>query len=359
MNDEFEADRWEPNFSGDSYVVVSRLGPFRRWFPKPKNFRPRFYHRVVELAIEDWEVPVPMLQLGDSCRVTVDLSIRFQPTLSYLRNHPEVFGEIGHSVRLRYQKLILDRVQEELRILEDPFWLKEGLHKVEQRIEILTNETLAGQEIRCRTRCQLRPEFDPIDEAAVEALDPWSPYRRLCQTLLARQRAVAEEETRRRHEEELLILQSRLERERAALELQRLEEALRKTRYEQETERLRSELAAAEALQAEHRAAEARQREEQIRHERKLREMEIEAEIEQKTRRAEAMDETESRLRREIELLAMERQRILLEEEIQDIKLAKARGWVINAKRRFPLGKKRELGEPAGENQVPPEDPEA
>jgi hypothetical protein len=48
-----------------------------------------------------------------------------------------------------------------------------------------------------------------------------------------------------------------------------------------------------------------------------------------------ALDDVELHLRREIELLALERQRLGLEEEIHDVRVARAKGWVINARRRF------------------------
>lgn len=357
MNDAFESDHWDPNFVGDHYVVLTRLGPFRKLFLKPRDFTPRFYHRLTELSIEDWSLPVPTREFGDALRVGVELSIRFQPTLAYVRGNPDSLDQIGHAIRMRYQRVLLDMAQEELRVLEDPFWLTEGCAAVERRVEILANEALACQDIRCRTRCVLTPEFEPIDEAGLETLPPWSPYRPLYQVLLQRQRDLAAETERQRREQELQAEAARLERERALLELEQRETALRKARHEHETERLKADLAAEEALQAEHRAAEARQKEEQVRHEQKLREMEIEAEIQLKARRTEAMDDADTRLRREIELLAMERQRLLMEEEIQDIKLAKAKGWVINASRRFPLGQNPELDGPDSPG-LPPELPE-
>lgn len=357
MNGELESDRWDPGFVGDHYVVTARFGPFRKLFLKPRDFTPRFYHRLTELAIEDWSLPVPEQALGDALRVGVELSVRFQPTLDYVRGNPDGLDQLPHAIKLRYQRVLLDMAQEELRTLEDPFWLAEGCAAVERRIEIQTNEALAAQGIRCRTRCILTPEFDAIDESAVSTLPPWSPYRPLYQALLQRQRELAAETERRLRELAMQEETARLEREHAQLALEQRETDLRSARHEHETERLKAELAAEEALQAERRAAEARQKEEQVRHEQKLREMEIEAEMQSKARRTEAMDDADTRLRREIELLALERQRLLLEEEVKDIKLAKAKGWVINASRRFQLGQDAEFDE-QDTPSLPPELPE-
>jgi hypothetical protein len=89
-----------------------------------------------------------------------------------------------------------------------------------------------------------------------------------------------------------------------------------------------------------------RWREEQIRHEAQLRQMELEADLTEKSRRAEALIGVENHLHREIGLLALERQRLMLEEEIHDAKLARAKGWVINAKRRFALGESEKNPDP-------------
>lgn len=357
MNGELDAERWDPGFVGDHYVVTARLGPFRKLFLKPRDFTPRIYHRLTELTIEDWSLPVPDLMLGEALRIGVELSVRFQPTLDYARGNPDSLDQLAHAIKLRYQRVLLDMALEELRMLEDPFWLTEGCAGIERRVEILTNEALAAQGIRCRTRCVLTPEFEVLDEVEVENLPPWSPYRPLYRALLQRQRDLAAEAERRRLEQEAQDEAARLKREHARLALERRETELRQARHEHETERLKAELAAEEALQAERRAAEARQKEEQLRHEQKLREMEIEAELKSKARRAEAMDDADARLRREIELLALERQRLLLEEEVKDIKLAKAKGWIINASRRFQLGQDAEFDEPEPPG-LPPELPE-
>ncbi|WP_333687291.1 hypothetical protein [Methylococcus capsulatus] len=357
MSGESDAERWDPGFVGDHYLVTARLGPFRKLFLKPREFTPRFYHRLTELTIEDWSLPVPDLRLGEAVRISVDLSVRFQPTLDYARSHPDSLDQLSHTIKLHHQRVLLDMVLEELRVLEDPFWLGEGYAGIERRVETLINETLAGQGIRCRTRCVLSPEFQALDEAELENLPPWSPYRPLYQALLQRQHRIAAEAERRRLELEAEEEAVRMERERARLLLEQRETELRKAKYALEAERLKAELAAEETLQAERRAAEARQKEEQVRHEQRLREMEIEAELQSKTRRTEAMEDADARLRREIELLALERQRLLLEEEVRDIKLARAKGWIINASRRFQLGQDAEFDDPEPPG-LPPELPE-
>lgn len=170
---------------------------------------------------------------------------------------------------------------------------------------------------------------------------PWSRHRTVYLEVLRRQRETVEQAQREAYEQTLAEQRRKLEQEEELFALARREEALRKTRLEREIERLRSDLNTEEILQSEQRNSETRLREEQIRHTARLRELEMDADLNEKTRRAQSMDDMEDHIKREIELLAMERQRLLLEEEVREVKVAKAKGWVINAKKRFPLGEGR------------------
>jgi len=340
----FEADDhiWEAGFEGGRSVVVTRLGPVVRVAPRPARFVKRFYHEVFELPIEDWEIPVEPLVLGSFCTVSASVTVRFQPTLRYARDHLEALPELGRHIRRSHQALLRDQVEEHLRRLEaDPAWLEQGCATHEKAIEREINEQLAIRYIQCRARCSIAPVFGSLEEN--EAAAPWSRHRALYLEILRRQRMAEEQAQQEAHAQALLEQQRRLEQEEQLLAVKQREEALRKARLEQELESLRAELRVEEAMQDEQRDSEARQRQEQIRHTVHLRELELDADINEKTRRAQTMDDMEEHIKREIELLAMERQRLLLEEEVRDVKVAKAKGWVINAKKRFPLGEGRHV----------------
>lgn len=332
-----QEQRWEAGFEGDRRVVVSQLGPFKRVFARPKEYSQRFYHRVYNLAIEDWRIPLEAPRLGPLCTIEANLSVRFQPTLKFAQEHLDRLNDLGGHIRTSYQTLLQDAAEQELRELETTDWLAEGHTDVEQRVENLVHELLALRNIQSRARCRIETRFanpDNLDELASTAD---SKHTGLVLELLRRRRESAERLARENYERQALDQQLKLEHEARMLELLNKEAELRRQRQSQETEQVRMELAADETRYSEQIDSEIRLREERIRHEARLRQMELEADLREKNLRAEALTDVEHHLRREIELLAMERQRLALEEEIHDVKVARARGWGAAAKRRFSV----------------------
>ena len=349
-------DCWEAGFESDRRIVVSRLGPFVWVFRRPEHFIRRFYHSIYELGIMDWSIPLKPLRLGSICAIEVSLDIRFQPTLRYAREQLESLPALDLQIKTTHEALIKDRVDQELRIMEsDTSWVETGYAHIEKQIERTVNELLVMRNIQCRARCLIEPSFAELDELAAEAISPWSRHKAIYLELLRRKRELSERIQQEHSEQAEEEHRLRLEREARRLQLMRQEEELIKARQAQEIARIQAELATEEARLTEQLNSEARQREEQIRHTARLREMEREVDFQEKHRRAQTVDDMENHLRREIELLAMERQRLLLEEEVREVKVAKAKGWIINAKKRFPLGENKtasqeaELPEPPAE----------
>ncbi|MGZ8218759.1 hypothetical protein [Methylomagnum sp.] len=332
-----EDERWEAGFEGDRRVVLSRLGPFKRVFARPRRYSQRFYHQVYSLAIEDWLIPLETPRLGPLCTLEASLSIRFQPTLKFAQEHLDHIGDLGGHIRASYRTLLQDAAEQELRALETTDWLAEGHADVAQRIENIAHELLALRDIQSRARCRVETRFanpENLDELASTAD---SKHTGLVLELLRRRRETTERLARENYERQALEQQLKLEHEARMLELLNKEAELRRMKQRQETEQVRMELAADETRYSEQIDSEIRLREERIRHEARLRQMELEADLREKSLRAEALTDVEHHLRREIELLAMERQRLALEEEIHDVKVARSRGWGITNKRRLPL----------------------
>jgi hypothetical protein len=340
MADGDKADTsWDAGFEGDRAVIVSRLGFGRRMFPRPPNFVRRFFHEVYDLPIEEWVIPIAPRELLPGCIVETSVQLRFQPTFAYARQDPERLPHLGAAIRASFLTLLTDTVEEELKALEDPVWLTEGCAPIERRIETAIQETLALRDIQSRARCEVEVDLDGLQRASLDTAIEDVRYRGLRNELQRRQRELVEAERmgeleRQREERERQILA-----EQAALELAAREAELRQAQRQRELEELRAEISAEEQRLAEQRLSEARQREEQLRTEAQLRDLERDIDLKDQDRRSKMVEDTEDRLKREIELLALERQRLMLEEEIRDIKIAKAKGWVINAKRRFSLGR--------------------
>ena len=335
--------------------MVARLGPFLRVYQRPANYVPRFYHRVHDLPIVDWAVPIAPLSLGALCTITAGLRIRFQPTIRYARENLEHVAEIAVHIQDSHLGLLQDLAEQELHRMEwDTSWLEQGCNTVERALERSVSEHLAIRDIQCRTRCLVQPAFGDLGRISADHVAPWSRHRALYLALMERHKQAQEEHHRTMTEYNRVSRERELERESQLLEMERQREQLAKAKLETEIEQLKTELAAEERRQAERRETEARLHKEQIGHTAGLRIMEMEADLEEKSRRAQTMNEMENHLKREIELLAMERQRLLLEEEIREVKVAKAKGWVINAKRRFPLGNNQEPPPEEGVEVVKP-----
>jgi hypothetical protein len=337
---------WEAGFEGDRRVVVSRIGPFRRVFPRPKGYSRRFYHRVYELGIEDWGLTPEPPNLGPLCTLEASLAIRFQPTLKFAQEHLDHIDDLGRHIRTSYQTLLQDAAELELRALESTDWLDHGHGPLERRIENIVHELLAIRDIQSRCRCHIEAKFASPETLDEHAAASDAKHHGIVLELLRRRREAAERLARENYERQVLEHKLKLEHEERMLELLHQEAELRRLKQERETELVRADLAADETRYSEQIDSEVRLREERIRHEARLRQMELEADLREKSLRAEAISDVETHLRREIELLAMERQRLALEEEIHDVKVARSRGWVIGGKRRFPLGEDQNNARP-------------
>lgn len=344
--DEYSAlsteSEWEAGFEGDRRIVVSRIGPFLRVFARPKRYTKRFFHHVHELGIEDWRIPLEPLKLGPLCTIEARLSLRFQPTLKFAREHLEAIADLGGLIKASYQTLLQDAAEQELRKLEPSGRLEEDAGFVERNIENIVHELLAMREIQCRARCAIEIAFASPDSLDDPSASADAKHKEVYLELLKRRRESAERLAREHYDRQLHGHKLKLEHEERMLELLKKEAELRRQKQDYETEQVRADLSADEVRYTEQIDSEVRLREERIRHEARLRQMELEADLAEKNLRTEALTDVEHHLRREIELLALERQRLVLEEEIHDVKVARAKGWVLNAKRRLPPGEGEE-----------------
>ena len=167
--------------------------------------------------------------------------------------------------------------------------------------------------MRCARASLARIAFASVD--INDAHNPSPELNANWNTLTIRQR-----EAQLRHEAHLRQLQ-------AAADLQA---------KQMELDRLRAEMAKVELQLEQQRDYEARQHREQLRHNAELRQWQTEQELKEKEIRAPGIAELEAFLDREIGMLAMERQRLRLEEEIRATNLARTRDFISRARRRKP-----------------------
>ena len=340
--------QWIAGFEGDRRVVFAKLGPYQRLFARPRHYVKRFHHRVHELVIEDWELPLETPPLGNLCTVKAKLAIRLQPTLAFAREQVEHLDHLGEHIRQQYRCLLKDAAEAELRSLESVDWLESGHAALERRIETLIHELLAIRDIQSRCRCRIEATFAEIDtERLDEDIASADPARQgIALQILKRRRDTLERAAHERHEELMLEQRLDLEQKRKWLELLREETALLHEQQLEQVRQAREALLGDETREIEKIESEIRLKRERLRLEAELKHVELEARLEEKNERSSSYDEMRTHLEREIELLAMERQRLSLEEEIHKTKLDRARGWVVGATKRFSLGKDKENGTP-------------
>ena len=324
-------ERWIPGFEVDRRVVLAKMGPYQTIFERPNNFKKRFYHSVFNLPIEEWTLPVTPPKLGSFCSISVSVSISFQATVSFAREHSDQLETINDYIKRHYENLLKDSIDQELRSLESAEWLDIGTGGLEGSIEDLIHELLAIRNIQSRSRCTITSElFDFRKTGLEEELLSADPARKaIAFRILRKQRESKEQIARERHENELLEHELKLEHQERSLTLLKQETQLIRQRQEEQMEQVRGALKAEEDRELERIESIVRIKNKQLEHEIELKDSELQSKLEEKKKHASAYDEVQIHLEKEIGLLAMEKQRLNLEDEINKTKRARSRGWVF------------------------------
>lgn len=316
LEDDYE---WDPGFEGDRWIVVSRLGPFLKVFKKSAKYRRRFFHKIFNLSVRDWPIVTEAKFLAGLCTMTSRLEVRFQPTVRYVQENLEALPDFSGHIMSTYESLLKDVMERELLQAEEGGWIREGLESIERSIENTVNETLAAQNIQCRTRCQLEPSFGELSDEKIESMSGHFEQQTAYLELMRRNYEFESKRSQEafRHAEQ--TERAELEHQRNLLDQSRRDEAVRNAKDKEETERVNAQLKEEEKRQAIRQASEERRHTERIEHEKQLRKMELEAKRKEREMRLQATEHSDDILRREIELLVLERQRNSLEEEVEDV----------------------------------------
>ena len=329
-----EESRWIAGFEGDRRVVLSQWGPWKRLFARPRDYTRKFHHRVIDLRIEDWTLRLTPPTLGQLCTFSATLDIRFQPTLPFARQHLDHLDHLGNHIRSLFHPVIRDAAEEALRDLESGAWLELGHGRLERDIEDLVQELLALRDVQSRCRCRIDATFTEVDPDQLNAdIASTDPARNLVALqLMKRQRESQERLARERHHHYLMEQKLRLEQQSEVLELMRRETDMIKAQESELTLKAREQLLAEESRQRERIESDVRLMRERIRLESEVKDLELQASLEEKHQRETSFPDVHGHLQREIELLAMERQRLALEDEIQKTKQTRAQGWFSNVR---------------------------
>lgn len=311
-------DEWDAGFVAGSQVVVARIGPYRKIFLRPHHFRRRFFHKVHDLPIEDWQVTPLVRELGGVCQVKVNLTVRFQPSAAYVGSHPESLSDLSGFIRAQFEPVMLDEAELMVRELESGEWMVNGCGPLERRLEYAVQVALAVHHVRCRCHCRIEAGFDSV--ASVEHLTPAGlRLREHYLVLQGRQEEEAARRLRQRldHEQEAQRLQ--LEHQAKLLELARATRELERQAEQHAAEELREKLAVEEARLRDTMDSEARRHKEQLRYEQEAKKLKLAVEQEELQQRQSTLEDKDECVKRELELLFMEKQRLMLQAEIRDL----------------------------------------
>lgn len=326
---------WEAGFEADRRLVVARLWGLEWSFPMPRHYVKRFHHELISIPIEDWELDVEQRFPGGWCRVQTRLTIRFQPTCRLAKSFIDNHAEMGAMIRQQYRPLIEDRVVQTLESLPPDIWLSASYADIEDYLEMQVQTLLAVKDIQSRCHCSLQFDFNteqpaPEHEAALDLR--YQDIVSQLKTRLHEARLRAQREAFAQKEDEARL---RIEHEQGMIALLKQETEVLQQRQEEESRKAKTTIAIEEVDVRERYESELRLRLEQIHQEALIRQAQLESELAEKNQRAVAMSDVEQHLHREIEFLTLERQRILLEEEIQESKLARLKGWSASTRPRL------------------------
>ncbi|MEN8259887.1 MAG: hypothetical protein ABFS02_04750 [Pseudomonadota bacterium] len=317
MQDFTSNEEWDAGFEAGRRVVVSRVGPFTRVFARPRGYVKRFYHTLYDLRIEDWKVDVEKKILGGFCTMRAFVLIRFQPTERYVEENLDALPDLTDHVKLHYEGLLRDAVEQELLAAEDGGWVERGLGEFEKRIENSVNETLVVQNIRCRTSCEIEPLFQKVNPEDVRQLSGDFRHEQIFLEIMRRNYAFREKQASEMYRQEQQDMDTRLKHESTRLAQMRRDDEQRKGKEAFETARLKAELEEKERREAERLRSEEWRNMERLKLESKIKQMELTLEMEDRKMRSQVTAESDELLRREIEMLVLEKKRASLGRDIK------------------------------------------
>lgn len=325
---------WDPGFEGNRRVVVFQLGPMQRVFPRPTKFRKRFYHRVYDIPIEDWNVAWDFYLLSGFCVMRSSLSVRYQASLKYVQENADRLPEINGQIKSNYEILLKDTIEKELILAEDMDLMSTGFEEIEERIENIINETLIEQGIQCRARCQLEPSFKALDEDSEFTSSGHFQHDQAVLQYLQRNNDLRNQRKHELFRQEREALRSKIEHEEKLLEHSDQEIALEKVKESKAAESVKVEIEAEQRRQIERQKSHERLLAEKLEHESRMQALERDAELQVKKKRFDATEDIENFERREIELLLLKKQQVLIKKEIE--KISSAAGKVFRKVRSKP-----------------------
>ncbi|WP_404357901.1 hypothetical protein [Methylotuvimicrobium sp. KM1] len=296
-------ETWDPGFDGSRRLVVAKLGPYRKAFPRPQKFTPRFYHRIFQLPIEDWSLTCRAELYGGFCSLEINLTIHFQASIHYAMTHIETLPEINSYIKKAYESLVRDVIDQEIKKLDDGEWIESGLAPIEKRIQTQINETLITQHIQCRALCSMQPSFADVTQSQnlSNSFAREDIYLKIQKKNFEFKERQNRESLRQQEEQERLLIEKRNRETELKIKEQALESESNLRLLKEQERQITEQFSLEERLYME-----------RVRHQARLQELEQETQRELQRQQLAKQLETEQRLQEE----KLRHQQLLKEKEL-------------------------------------------
>jgi hypothetical protein len=268
-------ETWDPGFESGRQIVVAKWGPFQKAFVRTAQHKPRFYHQIFALPVEEWGFNRQIKLYGDYCTLDAMVMVRFQSTIKYAQAHLDTIATINQHIKTVCDVLLKDVVDQQLHKLSNGEWVDQGLAHVERHIEMQINECMTMQNIQCRALCELLTTFAETPDP--NKLDSRFAHDDIYLKILKKNFETQEQQNKERIRQELALEQQRLDRQQRLLDQYNQEQALHRIEQEQAALNLRRRLEEQERQLNEQFTIEERLHREQVYHEQNLKRLEQEA----------------------------------------------------------------------------------
>ena len=291
---------WDPGFDAGRHIVIAKFGPFLKSYQRPVSFKPRFYHQVHPLPMDEWRINRQTKLYGDFCVIDASITIRFQASLKYAQANLSVLPDLNRHIKTNCNSLINDAIDQKLKELTKAEWIDQGLTLVEKEIEQLINETLTLQGVQCRSLCEMSATFSDLDHSG--NLDGRFAHDNIYLKVLKKNFETKELQNKERLRQEQVLEQQRLERQQQLIDQHNQEHALERAEQEQAAHNRKQRLEEQERQLAEQFEIEQRLHQEQIYHQQNMKRLE---------------QETASGIQRQIQEKQLELEEQLLKERLE------------------------------------------
>ncbi|MDQ1318482.1 MAG: hypothetical protein QG588_2144 [Candidatus Poribacteria bacterium] len=139
--------------------VAYRKYFWKGYFPKPDI--PRFYHKLIDLPLDELTISDTWPLLSGCCLIQYRLKIFFQVKLKYIRKTygKKLVTDINNDTKEHLKEHLRVKVINEISKVDNDSHLLDKLKELQKEISSKVNNFLAEKDINCQASCELKPIF--------------------------------------------------------------------------------------------------------------------------------------------------------------------------------------------------------